>query len=307
MAKIIVTGGAGFIGSTLVDSLVSAGHKVLVIDSLASGKESYLNSQADFHKLDIRDKEVGHVFKTFAPDFVYHLAAQIDVRVSVDNPRLDNDINVVGGLNILEHCYLNKVKKIIFASTGGAIYGETEEIPTTEKEMTYPVSPYGINKLTFEKYLNYYYKVYGLNYTVLRFANVYGPRQFKGGEAGVIAIFIDNAVKSLESKQFGDGKQTRDFVFVSDVVAALQATKDVSYCGEINIGLGREIDLLEVQREIAAALGGPIKIKEEPAKPGEQRRSCLDRQKAKDILNWEPQVDLQEGIRRTIDWTKKNI
>jgi len=191
MSKILVTGGAGFIGSTLIDKLISEGNEVVIIDDLSSGKKEYVNSQAKFYEVDICSAaKIAKIFQKEKFDFVYHLAAQIDVRKSVADPVKDNEINVLGGINIIENCRLNEVKKIIFASTGGAIYGETEEIPTTEISLTYPVSPYGIHKLTLEKYLNYYYQVYGLNYTVLRFANVYGPRQFKGGEAGVIAILL---------------------------------------------------------------------------------------------------------------------
>jgi len=305
MSKILVTGGAGFIGSTLVDKLISENNELVVIDNLSSGKKSYLNPRAKFYKVDIRSKKVSKIFKREKFDFVYHLAAQIDVRVSVENPRLDNDINVLGGLNILENCLEYKVKKIIFASTGGAIYGEAEEIPTTEHSATYPVSPYGIHKLTFEKYLNYYYQVYGLNYAVLRFSNVYGPRQFKGGEAGVAAIFIDNAVKGLESKQFGDGQQTRDFVCVLDVVEALNLAKGIDCRGEINISLGKEISLLDLREKIEIVLGEKIKIKEEPGKIGEQRRSCLSCQRAKDVLNWEPKINIEEGIKKTIEWAKQ--
>ena len=307
MAKILVTGGAGFIGSTLVDRLIASGDEVVIIDNLSSGCQDYLNPQAIFYQEDIRSPKIAEIFAREQFEVVYHLAAQIDVRVSVANPGLDNDINVVGGLNILENCRNYQVKKILFSSTGGAIYGESEEIPTTEYAPAYPLSPYGINKLAFEKYLNYYYQVHGVNYTILRFANVYGPRQFKGGEAGVIAIFIDNAVKGLESKQFGDGRQTRDFVFVDDVVAALYKAKDIDCRGEINISLGQEISLLDVREKIELALGESIKVKEEPAKAGEQRRSCLSRQRAKDVLDWEPVVNLEEGIKRTIAWAKKKI
>jgi len=306
MAKILVTGGAGFIGSTLVDKLISEGHELIVIDNLSSGRKDYVNKKAKLYKTDIRSSKIKKIFKQEQFDFVYHLAAQIDVRISVAKPALDNDINVLGGLNILENCHAFKVKKIIFASTGGAIYGEAEEIPTTEYAPTYPLSPYGINKLTLEKYLNYYYQVYGLNYTILRFANVYGPRQFKGGEAGVIAIFIDNAVKGLESRQFGDGTQTRDFVCVFDVVEALSKAKDIDCRGEINIALGEEVSLLDIRREIESALGEKIKVKEKPAKAGEQKRSCLSRQRAQDVLNWEPKINLSKGIEMTIAWAKKN-
>lgn len=304
MSKILVTGGAGFIGSTLVDKLIEEGNELVVIDNLVSGKEDYLNPKAKFYNLDICSSEVAAVFETEKFDFVYHLAAQIDVRKSVADPVSDNKINVLGGLNILENCRASKVKKIILASTGGAIYGEAEEIPTTEYAPTYPLSPYGIHKLTLEKYLNYYFQVYGLNYTILRFANVYGPRQFKGGEAGVIAVFIDNAIKGKESILFGDGLQTRDFVYVNDVVNALSLAKNIDCRGEINISSGLETSLLDIRKNIESALGEPIKIKPEAGKDGEQRRSCLNHTRAQEVLNWQPEVNLEEGIKRTIDWAK---
>jgi len=304
MSKILVTGGAGFIGSTLVDKLISENHEVVVIDDLSSGRKDYVNSKARFYEIDICSPKVAKIFKKEKFDFVYHLAAQIDVRISVEKPEYDNKINVLGGLNIVQNCHLSKVKKIIMASTGGAIYGEAEEIPTSEASPTYPVSPYGIHKLTLEKYLNYYYQVYGLNYTVLRFSNVYGPRQFKGGEAGVIAIFIDNAVKGLESFQYGDGLQTRDFVYVDDVVNGLFLALNIDCPSEINIAHGTETTLLDLRRDIEKALDAPIKIKKMPGKAGEQRRSCLSFARAKDVLNWEPQVNLEEGIKRTIAWAK---
>lgn len=304
MSKILVTGGAGFIGSTLVDKLIAAGHEVAVIDNLSSGCRSYVNPAAHLHEVDICSSKIEKIFKKEQFDFVYHLAAQIDVRKSVASPEFDNQINIGGGLNILKACHAHNVKKIILASTGGAIYGEAEEMPTPENYPTYPLSPYGIHKLTLEKYLHYYYQVYGLNYTILRFANVYGPRQFKGGEAGVIAIFTENAVSGQESLLFGDGLQTRDFVYVDDVVSALMVALEIDCRGEINIGSGQEIDLKMVIESIERALGATMKIKTQPAKIGEQRRSVLSSQRAQTVLNWAPQVDLEEGIKRTINWTK---
>ncbi|MFA5155518.1 MAG: NAD-dependent epimerase/dehydratase family protein [Patescibacteria group bacterium] len=307
MSKILVTGGAGFIGSNLVDRLIADGHQVAVIDILSSGREDYLNPAATFYQLDIGSPEVAAIFAQFQPEAVYHLAAQIEVAKSMADPVNDNRINLLGGLNILENCRTHGVKKIIFSSTGGAIYGDAEEIPTTESFPPYPVSFYGIHKLAFEKYLNCYYQVYGLDYTILRFANVYGPRQFKGGEAGVIAIFVDNAVKGQASTQYGDGKQTRDFVYIDDVVNALALAKDITCHGEVNIGLGVETDLLQIRAAIEQALGRAIEVKEVPAKLGEQRRSCLSCQRAKSVLNWEPRVTLAEGIKRTIEWAASQI
>lgn len=305
MKKILVTGGAGFIGSNLVDSLIDLGHELVVVDDLSSGKKSYLNPKAKFYKIDITSDKLSKIFAKEKFDYVYHLAAQIDVRRSVSDPVYDNKINVVGGINILECCRKFKVKKIIFASTGGAIYGESEEIPSTEYTPTYPLSPYGINKLAFEKYLNFYYQVHGLNYTILRFANVYGPRQFKGGEAGVIAIFVDNAISGKTSTMYGDGSQTRDFVFVLDVVLALIKAKSIDCRGEINVSYGKEISLLSVIDKIELALGHKIKIEIEDAKAGEQKRSCLSRSRALAVLDWKPEYDLEAGILKTITWARE--
>lgn len=304
MSKILVSGGAGFIGSNLVDGLVAAGHEVAVIDNLFSGKREYLNPAAKFYELDICSPDIAAVFAKEKFDFVYHLAAQMEVSKSMADPVFDNKVNLLGGLNVLKNCQATGVKKIIFSSTGGAIYGDADEMPTSENYPPYPVSFYGIHKLAFEKYLNCYYQVYGQDYSILRFANVYGPRQFKGGEAGVVSIFVDNAVGGLESTQYGDGKQTRDFVFVGDVVRALMAAKDIACRTEINIGLGQESSLLDIRKNIEAALGQPVKIKEAPAKLGEQRRSCLDNSRAKALLGWEPSVGLEEGIKKTIEWAK---
>lgn len=304
MSKILVTGGAGFIGSTLVDKLISEEHEVVVIDDLSSGRQDYINPAAKFYHLDIAAPEVAEMFKIERFDIVYHLAAQMEVIKSMLDPKHDNAVNLLGGFNILENARLNGVKKMIFSSTGGAVYGDATEIPTTESYPTYPISFYGIHKLAFEKYLNCYYQVYGLDYTILRFANVYGPRQFKGGEAGVIAIFIDNAVKEIESIQNGDGTQTRDFVYVDDVVAALSRAKEVAYQGEINIASSIETNLLDMRRDISKALGKEMAVKVGPAKPGEQMRSCLNVSLAKKILDWEPKVMLEEGVRRTIEWAK---
>jgi len=308
MSKILVTGGAGFIGSTLVDKLIAEGNEVIVIDNLFSGKKEYLNSAARFYEVDIISPDIKKIFQTEKFEIVYHLAAQMEVSKSMENPMFDLDVNLRGAFNILENCRQSGVKKLIFSSTGGAIYGESEERPTPESAPAYPVSFYGIHKLTFEKYLNCYYQVYGFDYTILRFANVYGPRQFKGGEAGVVSIFVDNAVENKTSIQYGDGLQTRDFVYIDDVVKALVAAKDVTYQGEINIGSGQESSLLDIRRDISRALGEKIKVQEKPGKPGEQRRSCLSYQCAQEILNWEPTVNLTEGIDRTITWAKhKNI
>ena len=305
--KILVTGGAGFIGSNLVDKLIELGHQVVIIDDLSSGKKEYINPQAKFYQMDIAAPKVSEIFAIQKFDYVFHLAAQIEVAKSVLDPALDNRVNVLGGLNILDNCYKNKVQKIIFTSSGGALYGEAEVIPTPEDYPTNPLSPYGIHKLTFEKYLNYYYKVYGQPYTVLRFANVYGPRQYKGGEAGVVSIFIDKAVNGRESIIYGDGLQTRDYVYVADVVAALIKAMAVDYVGALNISTGVEKNLLDITAAIGVALGKNMAVKYAAAKLGEQRRSCLDNKKAAEILDWQPQMVLEDGIKATITWSKNKL
>jgi UDP-glucose 4-epimerase len=307
--KSIVTGGAGFIGSTLVDKLINLGHNVVVIDNLYSGRRDYVNASAKFYEVDIcNEVKIKEIFDHESADgdidYVFHLAAQIDVRLSVKDPVFDNQVNVLGSLNILDNAYRHGVKKIIFASTGGALYGGAEEIPTLETYPTYPFSPYGIHKLTFEKYLSYYYKVYGQKYTSLRFANIYGPRQYKGGEAGVVAIFIDNAVADKVSFINGDGLQTRDFVYVDDVVNAFVVASQSDYVGEVNISTGIENNLLDILSAIEKALSREVMKEFRPALAGEERRSCLDYTKAKQIFDWQPTIFIDEGVNRTIEWTK---
>ncbi|KKQ60561.1 MAG: UDP-glucose 4-epimerase [Parcubacteria group bacterium GW2011_GWE2_38_18] len=304
-AKCLVTGGAGFIGSNLVDELIKLGHEVTVVDDLSSGKREYLNSAAKFYEVDICDADkVEEIFAVEKFNYVFHLAAQIDVRVSVARPQYDTKINILGGLNILESCQKHKVEKFIFVSTGGAIYGGEENLPADENYPTYPLSPYGINKLAFEKYLNFYYKTFGQKYITLRLANVYGPRQFKGGEGAVVAVFCDRAVNDQKLKINGDGLQTRDFVYVGDVADAAIKAMASDYIGELNIGTMVETNLLEIIEAIEGAVNKLVDTEHYPEKIGEQRRSVLDNRKAKEILSWQPRVTLEEGIKMTIEWTK---
>lgn len=307
--KVIVTGGAGFIGSTLVDRLIEDGCEVIVIDNLVSGKKEYINKKAKFYEVDITSgKEITDIFNNESDekkiDFVFHLAAQIDVRKSVEDPAYDNKINVLGGLNILENCKKCGVDKIIFSSTGGAIYGEIVGEPATEKYATMPLSPYGVNKLTFEKYLNYYHKNFGQKYTALRLANVYGPRQFKGGEAGVVAIFIDNVINNKKTIINGDGLQTRDYVYVDDIVNAFILAMKSEYVGELNIGTGKEHNLLDVIKFIELKLNRAVDFEHVEAKAGDVLRSVLNAEMAKNVLGWTPKINLEEGIGKTINWSK---
>lgn len=307
MAKIIISGGAGFIGSSLAIRLLKEDHDVLIVDNLISGKKDYIPQKAKFRKLDILDKELDKVFFNFKPDYVFHLAAQIDVRKSVADPVFDNEVNVQGGLNVLQQCLKHKVKKIVFSSTGGAIYGETKTIPTPETHSTKPLSPYGINKLCFEHYLRYYREAFSLDYTILRFANVYGPRQYKGGEAGVVAIFSQQAVLGKKLTLNGSGRQTRDFVFIDDVVEALDLALSRKYVGEINIGSGKESSLLQVIQALKKVSAKDLKVKKNPASIGEQQRSCLDSSLAKKVLNWEAKTSLSKGIELTYNWSLDNL
>jgi UDP-glucose 4-epimerase len=218
--KILVTGGAGFIGSHVVDAYLELGHEVVVVDNLSSGSIENLNPKAKFYKMDIRDSDIEDLFKNEKPDIVNHHAAQMDVRKSVEDPIYDADVNIIGSLNLLQNCIRYGVKKFIFASTGGAIYGEQDYFPADEEHPTRPLSPYGVAKLTVEKYLYFYKEVHGLNYVVLRYANIYGPRQNPHGEAGVVAIFTSKMLKGEQPVINGDGFQTRDYTFVGDVVRA---------------------------------------------------------------------------------------
>lgn len=301
---VLITGGAGFIGSNLADKLIKDGYKVIVVDDLSNGKKEYINPKVKFYQIDICSSEIKNIFKNEKPDFVFHLAAQIDLRKSLENPEFDNKVNILGGLNILENCIKNDVQKIIFSSSAG-VYSETNLIPINEDSLTDPISPYGINKLSFEKYLNYYYQIYNQKYIALRFANVYGPRQFKGGECGVIAYFIGNTLNNQESILYGDGSHTRDYIYIDDIVDALIIAMKSDYVGVINIGTSKESSVLEVIDSIEKKLGQKFKYREEEYKEGEVERNCLDSKKAEKILGWKAKTNLKDGIRLTIDWSNK--
>jgi len=302
--RILVTGGAGFIGSNLVDALIDAGHQVLVVDNLSTGNKNNLNPKAKFLQLDIKDKKLAEVFSSEKPEIVFHLAAQIDVRKSVADPIWDAEQNILGSVSLLENCKQSKVKKIIFSSSGGAIYGDTDKIPTTEDQPERPISPYGIAKLTIDKYLAYYQQVFGLPYISLRYSNVYGPRQNSKGEAGVVAIFCDKILAGQQPVINGDGKQTRDYVYVADVVKANLLALDSDKVGAYNIGTSVETDVNDLAELIKQAAGSDLELSHGPAKAGEQQRSCLDFYKAEKELGWQPAVNLEDGIKKTFEWFK---
>jgi UDP-glucose 4-epimerase len=304
--KTLVTGGAGFIGSHLTDKLIEEGHQVAVIDDLSTGRKENLNPRAHFYEMDITDSGISSVFEKENPEIVFHLAAQINVRQSVENPIEDAKINILGSLNLI-NSFL-KIKhpnsRFIFTSTGGAIYGDTEFIPTKETHPAQPESPYGIAKLSVEHYLHFYNRVKYLNYTCLRLANVYGPRQNAQGEAGVVAIFTNQMLSGQQPVINGDGNQTRDFVFVDDVVSAGLLAMQQGENAVYNIGTGKETNINELFGKIKELTGADVKEKHGEAKPEEQMKSCLDYSLAKDKLGWQPGDDLDSGLEKTINWFK---
>jgi len=306
--KILVTGGAGFIGSHVVDRLVLEGHSVSVIDNLSTGKIENVNREAKFHKIDIISPRIERVFKKERPELICHFAAQMDVRRSVADPIYDAQSNIIGMLNLMENGLRYGVRKVIFASTGGAVYGEGVPYPTSEECIPRPISPYGISKLTGEHYLIYYNVSYGLNYVVLRYANVYGPRQDPFGEAGVVAIFNQKILRDEQPVINGNGMQTRDYVYVDDVVDAVITSTYNDISDVFNVGTGVETSVNELFRHLIEITGkSHIKEVHGQAKKGEQLRSCLSYDKIRKALDWEPRVPLREGLTRTIEFFRGRL
>jgi len=304
--KILVTGGAGFIGSNIVDAYLKLGHEVVIIDNLNNGQRKNINPKAKFYKADIyNEKAIRKIFQKERPEIVNHHAAQRDVGFSVANPLEDTKINILGSVNIIKNCIEFKVKKVIYANSGGATYGNPprKDFPLKESHSINPVNPYGLNKSLIELYLKMYKREYGLDFVSLRYANVYGPRQ-KGGEAGVIPIFIEKMLSNQRPVIYGDGEQTRDLVYVEDVVMAniiaLRKTPGHFY----NISTARPISIRHLFHLIAKETG----FKESPifkeAKPREVRFSSLSCEKAKRELGWVPKTDINEGIKKTVEWFK---
>jgi UDP-glucose 4-epimerase len=300
--KILVTGGAGFIGSNIVDKYVKLGHNVVIVDDLSNGKKEHINPKAKFYKLDIREDGLERIFKAERPDIVNHHAAQIDVRKSVEDPKLDASINIGGMINIGRNCIKYGVKKLIFASSGGAIYGETKS-PAKEDAVVRPISPYAINKYTAELYLQYWKEAYGLNYTLLRYSNVYGPRQ-AGGEAGVISIFIQNMRANKPITIYGNGKQIRDYVYVGDVASANVSALTKGNGSTYNIGTKEGTSVNELFKELCKLTGYNKTPRYAPPRQGEVFRSILNAEKAKKELGITP-IPLKEGLNRTVQWFKE--
>jgi UDP-glucose 4-epimerase len=305
--KVLVTGGAGFIGSHLVDRLIQEGHEVVVVDNLSTGKRRNLNRAARFFKLDIQSWRLERVFRNERPNLVMHLAAQMDVRKSVEDPIFDAQVNVLGMLNVLQQAIKHGVRKVVFSSSGGAIYGEQEVYPAPESHVTRPLSPYGISKLCGEQYLSYYQRVSGLQIVSLRYANVYGPRQDPDGEAGVVAIFIQKLLNNEQAIVYGNGRQTRDFVYVEDVVEANLAVMGQETQGTYNVGTGEETSINDLLRILVSRTNSTCKEVHGPAKAGEQARSVIDSGKLRQELSWEPRTELSEGLKRTVDYFREQM
>jgi UDP-glucose 4-epimerase len=302
---ILVTGGAGFIGSHVVDLLMAKDYRVVVIDDLSSGSRANLNPQAEFHQLDIRNPAVDELIKKIKPTAICHLAAQVSVRYSVDNPEGDAGINILGSIHLFQAAIKAGVAKVIFSSTGGAIYGEQDYFPADEAHPQRPVSPYGVAKLAVENYLNYYQQEYGLNYVALRYSNVYGPRQDPHGEAGVVAIFAQKLLGQQMAVINGDGTQTRDFVYVEDVARSNVLALESPFCGALNIGTGMETDINTLFYFLKKLTTSPLQEYHGPPKPGEQHRSVIDNGRAREILHWEPLTPLEQGLKHTVEYFRE--
>lgn len=305
--KVVVSGGAGFIGSHVADALVSEGHEVHIIDDLSGGFNRNINPKAVFHKQDIRSEEIAEIWKEHRFEILVHCAAQMDVRRSVADPCFDAGINVMGFLNLMEAGRHNGLKKVIFSSTGGAIYGEPDFVPQDEDHPTRPLSPYGITKLTAEHYLEFYKDTHGIDSVTLRYANVYGPRQNAHGEAGVVAIFTERMLADTTCFINGDGGQTRDYVYVGDVVQANLKAIEYDGGGIFNVGTGIETSVLDLYLLLKKTTGSTLPQKHAEAKPGEQQRSVVGTKKIERELGWKLNYDLETGLAKTVKWFKSQV
>jgi UDP-glucose 4-epimerase len=310
-ARLLVTGGAGFIGSHLVPALLRRWARVVVVDDLSTGRREHVPEAAPLVVADLATAELSPILAEHRPDLVVHLAAQANVRRSVTNPVGDAQSNVIATLRLLEACRATSVGRLVFASSGGAIYGEQECIPTPEDARPRPASPYGAAKLSIEHYLGVYQTTSGLASQVLRFGNVYGPRQLPEGEAGVVAIFLERMLRGQSVSIFGDGSQTRDYVFVEDVVdavcRAVDRTLSARPVGPINVGTGIESSVSQIVRALEKALGQRADVRHEPAIAGELQRNALDVRRARAELGWQPRVSLPQGIATTASWFRDRV
>jgi UDP-glucose 4-epimerase len=310
--KMLVTGAAGFIGSNLVDRLLADGHEVVGVDDLSTGKLANLEAASAaasyrFDQIDITTPEFVAVVGEVAPEVIFHLAAQVDVRISVADPLFDARLNILGTINVCEAARLAGVRKVVFTSSGGTIYGSPDQLPVTESAPVNPLSPYAIGKVTGELYLAAYLEMYGLDWTSLAFGNVYGPRQNPHGEAGVVAIFGTAMLEGRPTKIFGDGTATRDYVFIDDAVTAFVLAGSAGGGRRLNVGSGIETSVLDVYRVVAGAVGAPDEPILAPARTGELQAISLDATAARDVLGWTPQTDFTTGVAATVAWLKTTL
>ncbi|MDH6651294.1 NAD-dependent epimerase/dehydratase family protein [Priestia megaterium] len=303
--KAIVTGGAGFIGSHLVEELIIKGFEVHIIDSMISGKQENIHPLATLHVEDICSKQTKQIILKEKPNIVFHLAAQADVSRSINDPQYDADVNIKGTINILEACRDASVDKIIFASTS-AVYGELQKDLITEMDPTVPISYYGLSKLTGESYIRLFSRLYGLSYTILRYGNVYGPRQTPKGEGGVVAVFLDRLNKGTMLNIHGDGEQTRDFVYVKDIVQANIAAIDKGHQEVIHASTTQRTSVNRLLKELEKIHGSKINISHTEGRPGDIKHSCLDSKKAYKLLEWQSQVSIFNGLKETYTFLKNN-
>jgi UDP-glucose 4-epimerase len=306
MKKVLVTGGAGFIGSNVVDLYIKEGFSVIVIDNLSTGKKENLNKKAKFYQIDLQEKErIKKIFEEEKPDFVNHHAAQSSVNLSMRNPVKDAKINILGSINLFKIAAKHKVKKIIYISSGGAMYGQTKSLPANEKTYPKPLSFYAISKFTAENYLRAMAEENRVPHITLRYSNIYGPRQDPLGEAGVVAIFIGLLLKGKQPTIFGNGKQTRDYCYVADVARAnILATEKETRNKAINIGNGKPSSVLDIYKGLKKSLNSEVGAKFGPPRKGEVRDIYLDISLAKKELDWVPKVNLEEGLKKTVEWQK---
>jgi len=305
--KILVTGGAGFIGSHVVEAYLAAGHEVVVLDDLSTGKRENLNPKARFIHGSILDAATADLIRRERPDVVNHHAAQISVRHSVDDPRLDARINILGTIALLDAAREAGVRRFVLVSSGGAVYGEQEIYPAPETHSTWPVSPYGVSKRSGELYAHFFQAQYGLPFVALRYANVYGPRQDPHGEAGVVAIFALRMLRNEPVTVNGDGGQTRDYVYVGDVARMSLLALEKDAAGPVNVGTGIETDVNTLAALLRDTVGSTAPITHGPAKAGEQRRSVVDASRAAAVYGWRPEVTLADGLRRTVEFFRSRV
>jgi UDP-glucose 4-epimerase len=307
MAKILVTGGAGFVGSHIVDAYLAAGHQVVAVDDLFTGHRKNVNPLCEFHQFDVRSPQLEALFERHRFDYVSHQAARGNVRASMEDPMTYADVNVRGGVNVLECCRKYAVRKIIYSSTGGCVYGEPRYLPADEAHPLQPRDPYGASKASYELYFPVYEMNYGLRYTILRYPNVYGPRQDPFGEAGVVSIFIGQILRNLQPVINGDGEQLRDYVYVADVVRANLLVLEKGDNDVFNVGWGRGTSVNEIFQRLKDVLGSNTPEVHGAPKLGEIRQTYLNSAKAAELLNWRPQISLEEGLRRTADYFRPII